>query len=309
MACNIFDGLPVISIMKRWFVWILIGCAAADAAAQQSSLLLSELLFQPRSGEAEYIELYNPGDTPLQLADYHIVRVLHDSLATHYPLPTHTVSPHTYVALSKDIASVQACYHIQPGAVLIECNLPPYPNDGGSVVVSTVDSTVVDRLDYSPSMHSRLLRNKAGVSLERRSFERPCNEAGNWFSAASTSGYGTPTQPNSQSTEYVAEEAGFAFSSELLSPDGDGYQDELTIEYALDDGDVYASIDVHDAAGHPVRKLLDNALLGTHGTLRWNGRGEGDAPLRQGRYMMTIKLYNSQGTRQTLRRTVAIVGP
>ena len=307
MACNIFDGLPVISIMKRWLVLILISCAAAGAAAQQGSLLLSELLFQPRSGEAEYIELYNPGDTPLHLADYHIVRVLHDSLATHYPLPTHTLSPHTYVALSKDIASVQACYHIQPSAVLIECNLPPYPNDGGSVVVSTADSIVVERLDYSSSMHSRLLRNKAGVSLERRSFDRPTNEPSNWFSASSTAGYGTPGYTNSQSTEWLVEENAFEFSSTLVSPDGDGYQDELEITYRLDDGDLAARIEVYDVRGQLVRRLLNNALLGIHGTLIWDGCGENGQRLSEGQYIVQIIVYDTSGTRQTIRRAVAMV--
>ena len=295
-------------MLKLRFIALFI-LIETGVAWSQETLLLSEVMFQPRVGEAEYVELYNAGDEAVELSDYMIIRWVGDSLGTRYPLPSHRVSAREYVVLTKDAAAVAAAFPKAERQKVVECSLPPYPNEGGAVVVATADGAIAERLDYSPAMHSRLLRDKAGVSLERRSFERPCNEAGNWFSAASTSGYGTPTQPNSQSTEYVAEEAGFAFSSELLSPDGDGYQDELTIEYALDDGDVYASIDVHDAAGHPVRKLLDNALLGTHGTLRWNGRGEGDAPLRQGRYMMTIKLYNSQGTRQTLRRTVAIVGP
>ena len=293
--------------MKRWLLAIVVGWAAAGAAAQQGTLLLSELLFQPRSGEAEYVELYNPGNTPVQLADYHVVRVLHDSLTTHYPLPTFTLSPHTYVALSKDIASVQACYHILPGAVLIECNLPTYPNDGGSVVLATADSTVVDRFDYSPALHSRLLRNKVGVSLERRSFDRPTNEPSNWFSASSTAGYGTPGYANSQSTEWLVEESSFEFSSTLVSPDGDGYQDELEITYRLDDGDLAARIEVYDARGQLVRHLLNNALLGIHGTLTWDGRGENGQRLPEGQYIIHITLYGTDGTRQKLRRSVALV--
>lgn len=293
--------------MKRWLLVIVLSCAAANAAAQQGTLLLSELLYQPRSGEAEYVELYNPGNTSVQLADYHVVRVLHDSLTTHYPLPSHTVSPHTYVALSKDIASVQACYHIQPGAVLIECNLPTYPNDGGSVVLATADSILVDRLDYSPALHSRLLRNKAGVSLERRSFDRPTSEASNWFSASSTAGYGTPGYTNSQSTEWLVAENSFEFSSTLVSPDGDGYQDELEITYRLDDGSLAARVEVYDARGQRVRRLLNNALLGTHGTLVWNGLGEDGVLLPEGQYVVLITLYDTAGTQQFFRRAVALL--
>lgn len=298
--------------MKTWIIYLtpiaLLTLSAWDVWGQRG-LLLSEVLYQPRSGEAEYVELYNPTAMAIDLSEYMIIRWIGDSLGTRYPLPSHQVAAHDYVVLTKNALSVATAYVGTQAHKVVECNLPPYPNEGGAVVVATADGTPVERLDYSPAMHSRLLRNKAGVSLERRNFERPCNEAGNWFSAASTAGYGTPTLPNSQSTEYVAEEASFVFSSELLSPDGDGYQDELTIEYALDEGDVYASIDVYDASGHPARRLLNNALLGTHGTLQWDGRGDGGTALRQGRYLMTITLYNSQGTRQTLRRTVAIVGP
>ena len=293
--------------MKRLLIAMIIGWAAAPAAAQQGPLLVSELLYQPRSGEAEYVELYNNSSNPVQLADYHIVRVLHDSLSTHYTLPSHTLPPYTYVALSKDIASVGACYTIAPGAVLLECNLPTYPNDGGSVVLTTLDTTVVDRFDYSPSMHSRLLRNKAGVSLERRRFDRPTNEPSNWFSAASTAGYGTPGYANSQSTEQLAEATSFELSSTLLSPDGDSYQDELTITYRLDDGNLAAHAEVYDARGTLVRRLANNALLGTTGTLVWDGNGESGQRLPQGQYIIQIVLYDTAGTRQTLRYCVAIV--
>ena len=292
----------------KYLVLMSLLALGTRGARGQGGLLLSEVMFQPRSGEAEYVEMYNSGDEAVDLAEYVIIRWQGDSLGRRYPLPSQRIASHDYVVVTKDAASVAATFPLAVQGKIVECNLPPYPNDGGAVVVADTAGMVVERLDYSPAMHSRLLRNKAGVSLERRSFERPCNEAGNWFSAASTAGYGTPTLPNSQSTEYVAEEASFVFSSELLSPDGDGYEDELRIEYMLDDGDVYASIDVYDAVGHPVRKVLDNALLGTHGTLTWDGRSEGRATLRRGRYIFIIKIYNTQGIQQTLRRTVAIVG-
>lgn len=284
---------------------LLISTVCIQAHAQD--LFISELLYQPLSGEAEYVELYNNSSQPVELSDYHIVRWVGDSLGKHYALPAHTVAAHDYVALTKDAASVTGNYHVKYSSKLVECNLPTYPNTGGSVVLSTTDSVVVDRFDYSPSMHSRLLRDKAGVSLERRSFEKPTNEAGNWFSAASTASYGTPGYENSQSTEYLAEESAFEFSSTIISPDGDEYQDVLEINYRLDDGDLTARVDLYDARGTLVRRLLNNALLGTHGTLTWDGRGEGGQTLPQGQYIVQITLYNTTGTRQSFRRSVALL--
>lgn len=273
-----------------------------QASYGQTGLKISELLYQPRSGEAEYVELYNDSATEIDLAGYHIVRVLHDTLATHYPLPSFSVAPHDYVVLTKDVASVVANYDVRYVSKLVGCNIPTYPNGGGSVVLATADSVVVERFDYDPDMHSPMLRDEVGVSLERRSFARDVNEADNWFSASSVAGYGTPGYANSQSAEWLVPETAFDFSSELLSPDGDGYQDFLVIEYRMERADLVADAAVYDAGGRQVAQLMNAALLGSHGTLVWDGRG-----VPPGRYLVRIVVYDRGGTRQTLHRTLAVV--
>ncbi len=274
------------------------------AAFGQGALCISELLYQPRSGEAEYVELYNNGGSPVNLADYHIVRWLNGAPNTHYPLPAVTLAPHGYVAITKDVASVAANYHVESVMSLVECNLPAYPNSGGTVLLArAVDSATVDRFYYTPDMHGPLLHGEAGVSLERRSFDRPANEPSNWFSASSTSGYGTPGYANSQSTEMLVLEAGFSLSSSTVSPDGDDYQDFLRVDYALDRGDLMADAAVFDASGLRVAQPLNAALLGTHGTFEWHPA----ADFPRGRYVLSITVYDLHGTRQNIRRTVSII--
>ena len=282
-------------------------CYAVTAHTQQGALLISELLFMPRSGEAEYLELYNNSGMAINLSDYHVVRWIGDTLGKHYPLPEHTLAAHDYVALTKDAASVTANYDVKYPDKLVECALPPYPNDGGRVVVSTADSIVVDLFAYSPAMHSRLLRNKAGVALERRRYDRGSDDAANWFSASSVSGYGTPGYENSQSAEYLVEETAFAFSSPLLSPDGDGYQDEIEIVYSMEDAGLSARAEVYDSRGRMVRRLLNNALLGSHGTITWDGRDDNSRTLPQGHYVVLITIYSLEGTLQTIRRAIALL--
>ena len=284
---------------------MLMGCASAGALAQ-GTLCVSELLFQPRSGEAEYVEFYNSSATTVDLSDYVVIRWTGDSLGTHYSMPSHMVAPHDYVVVTKDAASVTANYNVKYSSKLVECNLPTYPNDGGSVVLARTDGTVVEKFDYQPSMHSRLLRNKAGVALERRSMERPCNEAGNWFSASSTACYGTPGYENSQSQECLVEETSFTFSSTLVSPDGDEYQDEVNIDYQLEDNEIYADAILFDARGTLVRRLLNNALLGSHGSFSWDGRSEDGLLLPKGRYVLYINLHDLHGTRQTIKKALTI---
>lgn len=289
--------------MTRLFVLVMALLPGAVVHGQ-GGLFISELLYQPHSGEAEYVELYNGCDTALALDNYCIVRWLNAVPSTHFPLPAVTLSPHSYVALTKNASSVAACYHIDNPAALLECSLPTYPNSGGSVLLARrADSTIADRLDYTPDMHSPLLRNKAGVSLERRSFTQPASEPSNWFSASSTCGYGTPGSPNSQSTEWLAVERGFALSDSLLSPDGDGYGDMLRVDYTLERGDLIADAAVFDATGFRVVQLLNSSLLGTNGSFEWRP----DAALARGRYILAITLYDIHGTRQQIRRTISII--
>ena len=291
--------------MRKTLTLILM--LAIGATAAQAQLLISEVLYQPASGEAEYVELYNPTSLSVNLSDFHIVRWIGDSLGRHYPLPDHEVAPHSYVVVTKDATSVSTCFRVPYPSQLIECALPTFPNDGGAVVLSTADSLVVDRLDYSPSMHSPLLRNRAGVSLERRRFDSPTADPQNWFSAASTAGYGTPTAPNSQSHEFLAEETAFDFSSTLLSPDGDGYQDVVEITYRLQRDDLMGQIAVYARDGRLVKRLANNALLGTHGSLVWDGLSEDGQVAPRGKYLVEIVLYNTDGREQRIKRSVSVV--
>lgn len=276
--------------------------AMAQGAPAASALIINELLYQPRSGEAEYVELYNNSSATVNLGNYHIVRWVGDSLGKHFPLPDYDVAPHDYVVLTKDAASVMANYDVKYAGKLVECNLPTYPNGGGSVVLATADSMPVDRLDYLPSMHSPMIKDAAGVALERRSAERPTNEPSNWFSASSMSGYGTPGYANSQSTEWLVAETAFDLSSAVVSPDGDDYQDVLQIDYRMDDASLSADAAVYSASGIRVAQLLNGAVLGSHGTIEWDAAG-----VPQGRYVVQIVVYDRRGTRQTIRRTVSVV--
>jgi hypothetical protein len=76
--------------------------------------------------------------------------------------------------------------------------MPTYSNDEGRCVLLNKDGKRFDQFDYTDRMHYPLLDNKDGVSLERIDFNRPTDDASNWTSASSTSGYGTPTYQNSQ---------------------------------------------------------------------------------------------------------------
>ena len=272
--------------MRCVILWLVGIMAIVCRVCGQSGLLISELLYEPRSGEAEWVELYNSGASPVELSRYSIVRWTGSEMGASYALPPHTVAPYGYVVLTRDAASVVNSYAVADAGAIVECNLPPYPNTGGSVILCNASGAVVDRLDY------------------------PTNEVGNWFSASSTHGYATPGSRNSQSMELLAEERSFDFSTAVLSPDGDGVDDELAISYELAaDRPLSGRAEVYDLRGRMVRRLLGGDVLGSHGAVVWNGRDEQGRLLPPGQYVVVIMLYNEAGQQQIIKRSVGYLLP
>ena len=279
-----------------------------DTAAQEG-IKISEILFDPPTDGADYLELYNDSDQPVSLNDIRLAQWRGDSISKLYVIDTgYTLAARDYCIITTDAQFVKDSYDVRYPAKIIQVkSMPTYANASGTVIVCKSDSTVIDRLDYTASMHSRLLKDVEGVALERRSFDRPTQSETNWYSAASTAGYGTPTYANSQSREFLFVENDFAVEPEVFSPDNDGYNDLLNITYNLADEDLSANIYVTDKNGRIVRHLLRGGVLGTHGIVVWDGTDEAGQRCRQGRYALVIEAFNTAGKKQTTKRTITLV--
>ncbi len=273
----------------------------------EGSLIVNELLFNPPPGGADYVELYNATDSVIDLSDVRLAHWVGDSINRLYSLQG-SVAPHDFVVITTDAAFVASHYIVHHLAKIVEVDaMPAYNDAAGTVLVMDADSTVIDRFDYSESMHSRLLRDVEGVALERRSYGAATQDAANWYSAASTAGYGTPTYSNSQSRELLYVDNDFLIEPSLFSPDGDGYEDLLNLSWQLQLCDLSANINIYDTHGRLVRHLARGATLGCVGVITWDGLDDAGLHCRQGNYIITIEAYSPSGAKQSIRRVVALV--
>lgn len=275
----------------------------------QENIRISEILFDPVQDGSDYLELYNNGDLPVSLRDVRLAQWKADSIYKLYLIDTsYTIPPNDYVVVTTDAQFVKDNYNVRHPEKVIEVrSMPSYNNASGTVIVCTSQKVIIDRLDYTVSMHSRLLKDVEGVALERRSFDSPTQSESNWFSAASTAGYGTPTYANSQSREFLFVDNDFAVEPEVFSPDNDGYNDLLNITYNLSSEDLNANIYIADKNARTVRHLLRGGVLGTHGIIVWDGLDESSQRCRQGRYVLVIEAYNTDGKKQTTRKPISLV--
>lgn len=279
---------------------------AGIGQALKPGILISEILFNPKPGGVDFVEIYNAGSIPADLSTMQIATVnSKDSVSSIKIISKNKIliQPGEYRVLTTRPESVQADFTCEnPQWLLAVSSLPAYTNTKGTVLILS-GKNVIDRLDYDEEMHQPLLKNQKGVSLERSSFSKPTNERSNWHSASSSVGYGTPTYRNS--TAETGDNDELILASKTFSPDYDGFEDELILAYTFQQPDLLASISIFNLRGILVNRLRRNETLGTSGKISWNGLDENGASLPTGPYILVFEGFCPDG--KTIRRKLACV--
>lgn len=181
--------------------------------------------------------------------------------------------------------------------------MPVYNNDKGTVVLLS-NNLLVDRFAYDAKMHIPLLQNADGVSLERVSFTKGANEFGNFKSAAASVGFATPGYKNSQ--EPNGEESYVKLLSKTFSPDSDGFEDLLQLDYQLTENSSLATINIFTDKGVLVKKLMKNETIGTKGNVFWDGLNENGQLAGMGIYVVTFDVFDLNGSTKRYKNTCVL---
>ena len=97
-----------------------------------------------------------------------------------------------------------------------------------------------------------------------------------------------------------------SLGSEIFSPDNDGYQDVLTIGYHFDQPGFVGTLTIFDIVGREARKLMDNQLLGTDGSVSWDGVLDGGDLGRIGPYIVMLEVFDLEGNTERFKKTVTL---
>lgn len=191
---------------------------------------------------------------------------------------------------------------------MLENDLPGLDNDEGNLTL-VLNGVTLDAFDYSEDLHYPLLDDENGVSLERISPMAGTQDDGNWHSAASTAGFATPTGPNSQffEREGVFDEI-INIPRARFSPDEDGFEDVLLIDYTTDQPGYTANVWIFDAQGREMLRLVNNETLQNAGTFKWDGIAADGSPARIGIYILYFELFRPDGAVEKDKRAVVLAG-
>lgn len=165
----------------------------------------------------------------------------------------------------------------------------------------------MDKFIYNKSYHHPLLTSEEGVSLERISYEGGTNDPNNWHSAASNGQYGTPTYVNSSYMgNATASDAAINLPTDKLSPDNDGFQDFLLINYNVDKLGYVARVTIYDASARYTQLDRCRELFALEGSLQWDGTDNDGKKAFTGIYVIYIELVNPDGTIKSFKKTCVV---
>lgn len=283
--------------------------------ADYLDLVINEILFNPRTGGADFVEIYNNTSKYINLRDWKIANI-ETERETGIPIISnrkillehdYLIAPEKLIAVTTDIADIQKNYPNSRDKEILEvAMLPSFPNEAGCVILINNENNVVDSVNYHEDFHSPILQDNDGVSLERISYDDGSQDPNNWTSASSLVDFATPGAENSQRRNLSFSTATFDITPSVIIPDGNGIDDFVIIEYQMGTQSYNGSVYVYDISGRKVCSLFENKNFASKGFLKWEGMDDHGEPLKIGIYMIFIELYDLAGHIEVFKLPIAV---
>ncbi len=257
-------------------------------------LIINEVLVDPVTGGADWVEVYNTSDKLLDLFNFQIANFDNDTISNIKIIEEHfLIAPNEYAVLGENIAQIAQYYSASVPSTFLEMDLPTFNNDSGTVYLMYINQ-LMDKVSYQEDWHFSLLDETDGVSLERIDPVGSSSDKSNWHSAAEAIGFATPGRVNSQFYPAISN-GEFAFTADILSPDSDGYQDVLQINYEMLEAGFVGHFTVYDDRGRLIAHVIESELLGASGTFSWDGVSDDDTKASIGTYVGVFEAFQPSG--------------
>jgi hypothetical protein len=278
--------------------------------ANEGDIVINELLFDPYPGSDDFVEIYNNSDKYINLQNWNLANFTNDTISSLKAISTNPliIEPFEFMLLTKDTYDIKVNY---PNAVSKSfqkmSEFPSYSNGEGQVYLIASDNRIIDHFAYNEDMHFPLLNSTEGVSLERIDYDRPTNDKTNWHSAAESVGFATPGYENSQHKKGEGDSE-VSVDPEIFSPDNDGYNDVMNINYDFGEPGYVANIIIYDDRGRLIKNLVLNELLATKGTFSWDGITETNEKAPIGIYILYFEAFDLSGNIKKYKQTFVLGG-
>jgi hypothetical protein len=280
---------------------------ALPEVADSLDILVNEILFNPRPGGVDFVEIFNKSPKYINLKNFKIANLENGVIKNQKTISTDLVlAPSSFIAFTTDAAILKTQYVMGVEKNFYSNDPPSFNDNEGSVALVSDKGKVIDYFLYSDKYHSALLKDKEGVSLERISVKQDSNLPSNWKSASSTTGFATPGYLNSNSRpESLFDENAIRMEPEIFSLQRPGL-DFSKINYHFDQSGFVANVKIVDQQGRLIKTIANNETLGFEGFFRWDGDRDDGSKARLGYYLVWFEVFDLNGTMRAFRERVVV---
>ena len=260
---------------------------------KESNLLINEILFNPDVLGSDYIEIFNNTDKFFNLKELQFGSLDENGNTVDVHLlskENRLISPYETIAFTEDVDWLREQFFKNGNIVFTK--LPACNNKKDHVLLISTQAKIIDSLSYFDTWHYSELNSTENIALERISPNRS-NQAANWFSASSNSGYGTPGLPNSNIGKTIEEDKLVFIDQEVITPNNDGVNDFLKINFNLNKTGWIGSVKVINSLGITIHTIAPNFLFGPSEKISWNCELSEKSLLDAGIYVLFIKMFHS----------------
>ena len=281
---------------------------AVPEVAEHGDVLINEILFNPRPGGVDFVEIINVSPKYINLKDWSLAN-REEEIVTNKKIITTSdfiLSPNNYLVFTSNGAVIKNEYPNTHEEAIHNTSLPSLNDQEGSIAVLSDKGEWIDSFIYKDDYHSKLLKDTEGVSLERISLTEHTNNPDNWKSANSAAGFATPGYINSNSrTQNVIDENAVNIEPEIFAPTVPG-QDFARINYHFDQSALVANVKIVDQQGRLIKGIANNETLGFEGFFRWDGDRDDGSKARMGYYFVWFEVFDLGGMVKTYRKGVVV---
>ncbi|MDZ7333979.1 MAG: lamin tail domain-containing protein [candidate division KSB1 bacterium] len=263
-------------------------------------LVINEIMYSPRPGQPEWVELFNPSSKTIDIQCWSITdsdSATKITIAPRY----YPISPQSFVVISAD-SSLLNYFDLNQSPLIVIKSLPRLNDDMDQIFIYDANKNIIDAVSYRGSWGG-----EKGVSLERINPLLASNDSSNWSSCVVLSQGGTPGRRNSVFVDILPSEAELTIAPDPFSPDGDGRDDVTIITYQLPFNLSRIHIRIFDIRGRLVRFLVNNQPSGTASSFIWDGRDDHGHLCRMGIYIVYLEaIHYQRGVVKSLKKTVVL---
>ncbi|NQT62632.1 MAG: lamin tail domain-containing protein [Candidatus Marinimicrobia bacterium] len=247
-----------------------------------SPLVLNEIMPLPLSDQSEWIEIYNRSVESVDILGWLIA----DNSGSGISISDTNLllEANGYLVIGSDQALSP---DLHSGAYQGILHFPTLNNSEELITLFDPQGITMDEMSYSSSTELVL-----GRSLERIRPEVSGQYPGNWSVCIDDWG-STPGAVNSLYLDILSPELAIDLDPNPFTPDGDGYDDQLAIQYELPFEHGLMSVMVFDMAGRKIAEPVQIKPVGHRGQVLWDGEANYGGKAVTGLYIMKF-LFDDQ---------------